>query len=203
MVAKTTAVDARRIVACLLLCAWSASAGAAQLLEFEFERKGQRYTLRSESYIDVPPQGVFNVLSDYDGLHRISSLIVESRDLGAGPDGEHLVFTNNSGCLAFFCKSVKKVERLEVQPPNEIVTIVVPERSEVSYSRSRWVLEREGRGTHLSYSVDTEISFWVPPMIGNYLLRRWLRKGAKEALTFIEYYAWHSLYSEPAQTGPL
>lgn len=197
--AKTTAAKIQRVLACGLLSVWVASAGAAELLKFEFERKGSRYTVRSESYIDVPPQGVFNVLSDYETLHRISSLVEESRDLGSGTDGEHLVFTKNSGCLAFFCRSVSKVERLQVQVPSEILTIVVPERSDVSYSYSRWLLEKEGRGTRLSYSVETEINFWVPPMIGNYLLERWLKKGGKSALANIEYYAWHSLYPEPAE----
>lgn len=196
--AKTTAISRRIFFAGGLLSLWAAAADAAELLEFEFERTGSRYTVRSESYIDVPPQGVFNVLSDYENFHRISSLVVESRDLGVGPDGEHLVFTKNSGCLAFFCRSVSKVERLEAQAPSEITTTVIPERSDVSYSRSHWLLKREGRGTRLSYSVETEINFWVPPMIGNYLLSRWLEKGGKKALVSIEYDAWHSLYAAPA-----
>ncbi len=195
MAVKTTA-NTSSFVACGLLSLWWGGAGAAELLSFEFDRTGSRYTVNSESYIDVPPEGVFEVLSDYTGFHRISSLVVESRELGPGPEGEQRVFTKNSGCLGFFCRSISKVEALRTEPPLEITTTVIPEQSDVAFGHSQWRLAREGRGTHLIYSTATQINFWVPPMIGNYLLERWLRKGAKNALTNLEYYAWHTLYGD-------
>jgi len=177
---------------------------AAEILTFEFERKGSRYIVRSESYIDVAPAGVFEVLSNYDKLHRISNLVEESKALEPAEEGAQLVYTKNSGCLALFCRTVEKVERLETDPPFRIVAEVIPERSDVSFSRSEWRLSKEGRGSHLSYSIETEISFWVPPVIGNFLLKRWLRTGAENALVRIEYYGWHALYGdqENNDTGP-
>ncbi len=191
----TTAAKAAGKFACLLMLL-IATAQSAEMLEFKFERKGPRYTVHSEAYIDIAPEGVFQVLSDYDRLHLISNLVEESRELRPGENGERLVYTKNSGCLALFCRTVEKVERLEAVPPVRIITVVIPQRSDVSFSRSEWRLAPDGRGTRLSYAVETEVSFWVPPVIGNYLLSRWLRKGAVNALQRIEYYAWHALYGE-------
>lgn len=174
--------------------------GAAELLAFEFERNAQRYSVSSVAYIDVPPEGVYAVLTDYAQLSRISNLVVESKDLGIDEDGHQLVYTINKGCLAMFCRSLEKVERLRAVPFELIVTDAVAERSDVAFSHSEWRLLKEGRGTRLVYQMSTDISFWVPPVIGNYMLSRWLKKGAANAVQRIEYFAWHSLYGDDA--GP-
>lgn len=169
---------------------------AAELLEFEFERDRQRYEVVSSAYIDVPPEGVYIVLTDYAQLHRVSSLVVESANLGLDKAGRQLVYTHNKGCLAMFCRSLEKVEHLEAEPYSLITTTALPERSDVAYSHSEWRLRKEGRGTRLDYHLITDINFWVPPVIGNYVLSRWLKKGAARAIKRIEYYAWHELYGD-------
>lgn len=188
---------ARSIAALLWLLPLTAP--AAELLNFEFAREGGRYTVQSQAYIDVPPGGVYAVLTDYQGLHRISSLVVRSAELEPDADGERRVYTLNKGCLALFCRSVEKTEYLKSTPYRLIETTVIPELSDVAHSHSTWRLQAEGRGTRLNYYVETEINFWVPPVIGNYLLARWLQKGAHQALQRIEYYAWHALYGRKPQ----
>lgn len=181
-----------------LLCL-ADSVPAAELLEFEFSRDQRRYTVRSEAYIDVPPEGVYAVLTDYEHLHRLSSLVTESRELRPTADGERRVYTLNEGCVAFFCRSVEKIERLVATPHSQIETTVIAAQSDLGFGVSRWQLRPEGRGTRLVYNTETQVGFWVPPVIGNYLLSRWLKKGANNALARIEYYAWHTLYdSAPA-----
>lgn len=187
------------VVTFVISSAWPLlTADAAELLGFEFSRDKQRYEVVSAAYIDVPPEGVYAVLTDYTQLHRISSLVVESADLGVDEDGRHLVFTHNEGCLALICRSLKKVEHLEAKPFSLVTTVALPGRSDVEFSRSEWRLQREGRGTRMDYALVTDINFWVPPIIGNYMLSRWLEKGAGRAITRIEYYAWHELYGDKA-----
>ena len=182
-----------------LLVTLMAPAQAAELLEFEFERAAQRYSVTSVAYIDVPPPGVYAVLTDYAQLHRISNLVVASADIGVNEDGDRLVYTLNHGCLAMFCRSLKKVERLQAEPFALIITEALPARSDVAFSHSEWRLKKEGRGTRLEYRLSTDINFWVPPVIGNFVLSRWLKKGATNAVQRIEYFAWHELYSEQGE----
>lgn len=179
------------------------TAPASELLNFEFARAGGRYSVQSAAYIDVPPAGVYAVLTDYQGLHRISNLVVKSAELEPDAQGRRRVYTLNKGCLALFCRSVEKTEYLQATPHSLVETIVIKELSDVAHSHSAWRLKPEGRGTRLDYEVETEINFWVPPVIGNYLLSRWLQKGADQALQRIEYYAWQALYGrEPQAPAP-
>lgn len=176
------------------------AAQAAELLSFEFKRDRQRYEVSSVAYIDVAPEGVYAVLTNYAQLSRISSLVVESKILGTDEDGYPLVYTLSKGCLAMFCRSLEKVERLRAEPFELIITDALSEQSDVAFSHSEWRLQKEGRGTRLAYQMSTDISFWVPPVIGNYVLSRWLEKGATNAVQRIEYFAWQSLYGD--DTGP-
>lgn len=189
-----------KTIAILLLISFAlaqpATARAAELLDFEFKRSKQRYEVTSSAYIDVPPAGVYAVLTDYENLHRISRLVVESADLGHDEQGQHLVYTHNKGCLALFCRSLKKTERLQAEPVTWITTEAISAHSDVAFSHSEWRLQKEGRGTRLDYHLRTDINFWVPPVIGNLVLSRWLKKGAASALNRIEYFAWQHLYGD-------
>lgn len=182
----------------------TAQARAAELLEFDFERNKQRYEVSSVAFIDAPPQGVYAVLTDYAHLYRISNLVAESADLGLDANGQRLVYTFNKGCLALFCRSLEKVERLQSVPYTLITTDALPERSDVNFSHSEWHLHTDGRGTRLEYQLTTDINFWVPPFIGNYLMSRWLEKGARNAVQRIEYFASQTLNGDaslPADQG--
>lgn len=190
-------VPLRLALVCAGLAWLTGEARAAELLEFEFSREKRRYKVSSVSYIDVPPPGVFAVLTDYDNLHRISNLVSASAERPPGENGIRRVYTHNEGCLAWVCRSVEKLETLEATPHTRIVTSVIPEQSDVAFGRSEWRLSVEGRGTRLEYTLETEINFWVPPVIGNYLIAKWLKKGTRNALARIEYTAWHTLYDDP------
>lgn len=202
MAAGAAANTALRLALVLGGLAWLATESrAAELLGFEFSRDGRRYTVRSAAYVDVPPEGVYAVLTDYARLHLISNLVTESRELEAAEDGTRRVYTLNEGCVAFFCRSVEKIETMEARPYSEIKTTVIAAQSDLGFGISRWHLSREGRGTRLVYETETEVGFWVPPVIGNYLLSRWLHKGTVNALQRLEYYAWHTLYGNGPASG--
>jgi hypothetical protein len=62
----------------------------------------------------------------------------------------------------------------------------VPERSDFKYSTSEWKLEPEGTGTKVTYRMDMEPSFWLPPFVGPWFLKRTLLHGAPSAVAKIE-----------------
>jgi len=170
----------------LALTLWIAAAFGAEVRSFEMDRKAQRYHIVSETFIDAPVAAVYSVLIDYDHYDRISSVFEESRYLERNPDGSGLVYTKAHGCVAFFCTTVERVEKLEVVPDSEIVATVIPERSDTRYSRAQWRLQAEGGGTLLRYELEMEPDFWVPPLIGPPIVKRALRQGGERAAARIE-----------------
>jgi hypothetical protein len=167
---------------------WFVSIGfAAEIRNVDVERVGARYRLVSETHFDARLQDVFDTLVDYDHLAGISETIKESHYLYPAEDGQQLVFTRVGACVFFYCKTVKKVERLEIEAPYHIVTTAIPERSDVRFSRSEWTLNAaEGGGTKVVFQLEFEPDFWVPPIIGPFVIRKLLIKDGESAVQEIE-----------------
>ena len=179
----------RRASLLLALSFWTAVTMAAEVRSFQMDRSAQRYRIVSETYIDAPVDAVYAVLVDFDHYDRISSVFQESHYLERNPDGSGVVYTKAHGCIAFFCTTVERVERLEVVLDTEIVTTVIPERSNARYARAQWRLSPEAGGTLLHYELEMEPDFWVPPLIGPPLVKRALWQGGERAAVRVEYLA--------------
>lgn len=142
----------------------------------------------ADTHLDAPPEAIYDVLIDYDEDHfgRISEIYKESDYLPPDSDGTPLVYTLVEGCLLFYCRSMRRVERLEVEKPRFIRTTTLPEQSDFRYSVSQWLLKAEGDGTRIVYRLDMEPDFWLPPFVGPWYLKRTLSRGGTEVLARIE-----------------
>jgi hypothetical protein len=172
----------------LLLAAAAAAAPvcAAVLNDLEITRDSARYELTADVLMDATPEAIFQVLTDYDRFDRISSIYKESSYLEPAEDGTPLVYTRVEGCLLFFCMNMRRVERLETRWPQWIRTTALPEQSDFHFSQSEWVLVPEGDGTRVSYRLEMEPDFRVPPVIGPWVLKRRLLSGGARAVERIE-----------------
>jgi hypothetical protein len=81
---------------------------------------------------------------------------------------------------------MRRVERLEVVTPRFIRSRTVPERSDFKYTLSEWTFAAEGDGTRVTYLMEMEPDFWLPPFVGPWFLKRTLMQGAPAAIDQIE-----------------
>ena len=176
----------------LLLVAISACYVAASypatLRDIAVSRDKGRYRVVANTHLAASPESISKVLLDFDadGYQRISEIYKESSYLPPDTDGTPLVYTRVEGCLIGFCRSMSRVERLEIVTPQFIRSRVVPERSDFKYSLAEWTFEPEDGGTRLTYKMEMEPDFWLPPFVGPWFLKRTLLKGAPTAIDQIE-----------------
>lgn len=175
-----------RLVVPAILASAAGALGAADLREVTVEKEDGRYRLRSETWFDATPGALYRVLSDYELHTQFTSAITESRNLEPGSDGRPRYYTKMQGCILLFCKSFVRIGSLKLTPEVEIVATADPSLSDVHYSREHWHLRAEGRGTQLVYEFELEPEFWVPPVIGPYLVKRVLKAGGEDAVQRIE-----------------
>ncbi len=175
------------ITALVGLCV--AGAGSpASLNTVDVTREHGRYQVVADTHLDAPPAAIYSVLTDFDHnrYQEISDIYKESTYLPPDTDGTPLVYTRVEGCLLLFCRSMRRVERLEVVKPRFIRATALPNRSDFKYSRAEWTLEPEGDGTHVVYKMEMEPAFWLPPFVGPWFLKRTLLQGAPNAVERIE-----------------
>ena len=183
----------RRVVVGILLLVGSAAvvtavAQSATLNTLEIKRDDGRYELYADTFLEATPADIYAVLLEYDddAFQRISSVYKESRYLDPAPDGTPIVYTLMEGCIMFYCLTMRRTEKLEKQAYKYIRTETIPEESDFKYSHSEWTFEPEGTGTRMNYTLVMEPDFWVPPIVGPFVLKRILKSGGARVISRIE-----------------
>lgn len=161
---------------------------SATLDELEVTRNEGRYELYANTFLAASPSDIYSVLLEYedDKFQRISSVYKESGYLDPESDGTPIVYTLMEGCILFYCLSMRRTERLEKEEFNYIRTITIPEKSDFKYSRSEWTFAPADGGTRMTYTLVMEPDFFVPPIVGPYILKRILRSGGSRVISRIE-----------------
>jgi len=166
----------------------TAVAQSATLDALEIKRDDGRYELYADTFLEATPADIYAVLLEYDddAFQRISSVYKESRYLDPAPDGTPIVYTLMEGCIMFYCLSMRRTEKLEKSANKYIRTETIPEESDFKYSRSEWTFTPEGSGTRMNYTLIMEPDFWVPPIVGPFVLKRILKSGGARVISRIE-----------------
>ena len=178
----------RALITILAACCVAGYGSSAALKTIDVKRNRDRYQVVADTHLAAAPSAIYAILMDFDHdrYQQISDIYKESSYLAPDIDGTPLVYTRVEGCLLLFCRSMRRVERLEVVKPRFIRATAVPERSDFKYSMAEWTLEPEGDGTRVVYRMEMEPSFWLPPFVGPWFLKRTLLHGAPTAVGRIE-----------------
>ncbi|MEM7281385.1 MAG: SRPBCC family protein [Pseudomonadota bacterium] len=161
---------------------------SAEIKSLDVKKEKGRYIITAECLVEAPVGGVYEVLTDYTRFSELSSMVTESRFVESDSE-QTLVFTRTHGCVLFFCKTVDKTEVMEAVKNEEVVTTALPDQSTVDYSKASWQMQQEDGGTRLFYKLETDLGFWVPPVIGPLMVKRAWYSGSLRALNRLEQFA--------------
>ena len=164
-------------------------AHGAEMLYIELWKENDTYKLRSASLIDAPPELIFKTLVDYDHFYRLSHGIKETRFLKPDPDGTPIAETIIESCVLFFCKKITKTERVIINNDRTIQLSADPQRSDFKYLSSSWTVSKHGKQTRLAFDMDMIPDFWIPPLIGEWAIKRKLYTSAMNMARRMEYMA--------------
>lgn len=163
-----------------------AGACAAELRDIVVDYEDGIYSVESAVWLDAPPDAVYRVFGDWDLYVQFSTAIVEARDIGPDANGERGFYVRNRACLLFFCKSTERTGSVRATYPTLLEASADPARSDFEMSEERWRFEAEDGGTLVHYSLRMRPAFWVPPLIGPYVIKHELRSEGGDAINRIE-----------------
>lgn len=163
-----------------------AATPAVELLDVVVDFDGEVYSVASEVYFDAPRPAVYAIFNDWDLSEQFTSAIVEAYDIGPDADGRRGYYVRNRGCFLFYCKSVERRGSVEAVPHTELVARADPRESDFELCEEHWTFRTENGGTLVNYTLRMKPAFWVPPLIGPYVIKKKLRADGAEALERIE-----------------
>jgi hypothetical protein len=170
----------------LLLIVMAGQAGASEVKWITVERQGGHFDVRSELVVNAPLPEVYAALLNYDQFATLGDTFAESRYIEPADDGSPRIYTRTEGCIWFFCKTIERYARLEVEPGRAIRAIAEPEHSDAALSVETWALTADGDSTIIEYRHELETGFWVPPLLGALMINRSVEHGTQKAAVTIE-----------------
>ncbi len=183
---RRTLIDSRRAALIIAALGVALPAAAADMRTVTVDRDGERYRMRSEVYFEVDRISLYEVFRDWDLSPNFSSWVVEARNLEPDETGRSGFYIRNHGCVLFVCKTLVREGYVDDDPYELIRATADAERSDFEISNETWRFESEGNGTVVVYELVMAPKFWVPPVIGPWILKRKLKSDGTDALNRIE-----------------
>jgi Polyketide cyclase / dehydrase and lipid transport len=176
------------------------SARAVQFNSLEVTHDGGRYLMSADVYLAAPLPQVYQVITDYNHLTRISSAIRESHVLKQIDAHTYMVFVESHACVLFFCHNIKETQRVIELSPQDVRAEAIPEESNVKTASSSWHLDAQGNGTRMHWQMELDPDFWIPPLIGPLFVKSEMRAQGEYMANGVEKLARERAHLPPLNT---
>lgn len=179
-----------RAVTALLLTWVTFTAVAGDIEYARVAHKGNEYSIDVSVRITGDQGSVYRIVTDYEQLHRLSDIIIESVLIdtgdpeGTGPIRRRVV---TSTCILFFCIKAVMVEDVTAMGSEIVRTALLPEHSDFRSGTTEWhILKLDDTHTLLRFHGEFEPDFWIPPVIGPILIKKKMLNATRETILKIE-----------------
>ena len=179
-------VLARYSLTFLLLCAVTPQIDAGSLTGFRVSENSGVYYIRITMVVHAPANYVRRVLTDFVHIYRLNPDIRESGILKSPQQGVVRVKTLIHDCVAFFCKDVRLVEDVRELKSGDLQAVIVPKLSNLKFGSERWKIRGMGAYTGVTYQAEMKPDFFIPPIIGSYLVKEKIREESMLSFARLE-----------------
>jgi hypothetical protein len=158
---------------------------AGELLDTNVDFVDDHYLIHIDMLIEADPERVYDYLTDYDRLDRLSPDITQSELLYANHP-QYRVRVITTGCIGPFCQTIEQVQDVTELRSGYILVKVMPAMSDLRYGKNIWHIRAENGRTRVIYSADVVPDFWLPPIIGPLLFKQKLATEAENVINTLE-----------------
>jgi len=167
-------------------------AHAAQVLNVQVTRDGTRFVIGMHVVIDARARAVFRALQDYSAMMRYNPDLRSVRVQATGVPGHVRLFTAVHTCVLVFCKTMHQEQIMTAIPGAHggvLEAELLPHGGDFKSGSARWTVRACASAasmTCLDARIELVPAFWVPPVIGPWVLRRKMAEEARRTSAGLE-----------------
>lgn len=161
-------------------------AAGAEVKGLTVFHRDNTYHVSFDAVVDAPAQKVYRLLSDYAHLDRLSPAII-AVTVQPSPHGTgQRVRSVLRSCVLVFCKEVVEVQDVIRSDAQTIAAEIVPGAGDFRGGYSRWRIEAMGPRTRVHYEATRTPAFWIPPLLGSWMIKATMRKHFESSVARLE-----------------
>lgn len=159
-----------------------ALASAAQVRSASVDHDGGRYHIDLKVRLDAEPARAYAVFTDFSNLPRINPVVLGESVTPDAPPYTLRLTTNMEACALLFCRKLHQVQDVRLESNGHggsMVANMIPALSDFSFGEAHWEFSPcadNARQTCMRFRAQVDPKFWIPPLIGPWLIERRLRE---------------------------
>jgi hypothetical protein len=174
----------------VLMSLASMQSQAAQVLAVQVGRDDQRFHIDMRVAIDAAPVQVFRALQDYAAMPRYNPDLRAVRIEPTSAPNRVRLFTTIHTCVLLFCKTMHQ-EQLMTATAHATGGLLEAElipHSGAFSGQGHWLVQpcEAQRSACLDIQLELVPQFWVPPVLGPWLIRRTMYEEAQRSTHGLE-----------------
>ena len=159
---------------------------ASTLDHLEVTHVGKRYQVVMHARMQTTAERAYAVFTDFSKLPDINRAIVRAVPIEGGAPGAQRLHTQVRVCIMGICRVFDQVQDMHTNPPEHLRAQVLPQHSNLRFGHASWRIWNEDGQARLIFEAVVEPDFWIPPLIGPWLIERKLRQEAEDTAKGIE-----------------
>jgi hypothetical protein len=159
---------------------------ASDTEEFSVTEEDGEYRLRITEVLDAPADYVHRVITDYRRAYRINPAITEVEILPSDDADVTRVRNHSEHWVGPFCFKIDWVGDINEVQPGHLRVVTVPELSSFESGSAYWRIVSVGERTRVIHESSLKPKFFIPPVIGDLLMKKYLQKDTLATFKRIE-----------------
>lgn len=157
----------------------------------DIRHQNGRYYVQFNVLIEADKKTVASLMDDYSTWPQWSSVVKKVTVIKQTDARTTLMKLRLNSCLLFFCKSLNKHQTVTRVASGHLVTLTTENNNDFHYAREVWHASAEGDNTRLVYDAVMEPDFFVPPLMGRWIISSRIRKALQQSIAKLEQIAHH------------
>jgi len=147
------------------------------------------YGIRIVMVIDAPADYVYRIITDYKHAYRINRCLTQSRILPSPDEDTVRVHNHSVHCVWLFCFDIDWVGDIVELQEGYLKVDTLPEYGNFDSGMAVWHIRPQGERTWILHHSRFKPSFFIPPVIGEHIIKQHMRDETLDTFKRIECYA--------------